>query len=97
METEKEEKIETEDDTLRKKLIELHKITYSMPAIARALGDIVSSTHLQNYSSGRYDISPPTKREISERLERITEEEIYKHIRRRGRPRKKDVALSNFT
>ena len=89
------EKSEEKDDSLRRKLIELHKITYSMPAIARALGGIVSSAHLQNYSTGRHDISPPTKREISQRLEKITEEDIYKHIRRRGRPRKKKaVALS---
>ena len=82
------EKPETEDDTLRKKLAELYKITHSMPAIARAMNGIVSSTHLQNYASGRYDISPPIKREINERLEKITEKEIYKHIQRRGRPRK---------
>ena len=92
------QKLGTKGDGLREKLVELHKITYSMPAIARALGGIVSSAHLQNYSAGRYDMSPPTRREVSERLEKITEEEIYKHIRRRGRPRKqKDPALSNFS
>ena len=91
-------KLEIKGDNLREKLVELHKITYSMPAIARALGGIVSSAHLQNYSAGRYDISPPTKREISERLEQITEKDIYKHIRRRGRPRKqKKEVLSNFS
>ena len=83
-----EAKRHTEGENLRKRLQELYEVTYSYPAIARSIDNIVSSTHLQNFSTGRYDIAPPTKREICARLEKINEGDLRRHIRRRGRPRK---------
>ncbi len=78
----------TEDQILREQILKMYKITYSFPAIARALDHIISSAYLQNFSNGRYDIAPPTKRILRERLQSITEEDLLQNIRRRGRPRK---------
>lgn len=78
-----------DEDVLRKRLLEIYDITHSYPAIVRALGDIVSSTHLQNFTAGRYEISPPTKRMILKQLEQIKDDDILKEIKRRGRPRRK--------